>query len=490
MAEEGKKPDHAGEGEDLSGDGGLLKKILKEGNGEKPEDGFEVTAHYTGYLMDGSKFDSSRDRGQEFKFVIGQGQVIKGWDLGFAAMTKGEHAVLTIKSDYGYGDSGSPPKIPPKATLVFDVELIDFGPKKKEKWDMTSQERIAEAKKHKAAGNELYKAGKNEEAYKEYENGLDYVQYLNDATDEETKEGNELKLSLSLNAAQAAIRLKDYTLAVKQCTEAIKTDENSVKAWYRRGHAYLSSGFLSKAKADLLHAYGLDKNNAMVKKELGALKKKIMETKQKEKNTFGNMFKKVGNIYGDKKTPLPEIAHDEHKDCPKVFFDMEIGGESIGRIEMELFKDTVPKTAENFRALCTGEKGKCKTPGNEEKDLTYKGSTFHRVIKDFMIQGGDFTNGNGTGGESIYGSKFDDEDFASKHTQAGLLSMANSGPNTNGSQFFITTKDTPHLDGKHVVFGRVVKGMDVVRKIESTETGASDKPKQDVVIADCGELKE
>mmetsp|Transcript_12707 Transcript_12707/g.16517 ORF Transcript_12707/g.16517 Transcript_12707/m.16517 type:complete len:492 (+) Transcript_12707:95-1570(+) len=491
MAEtETNKPEHAGEGEDISedGSGGLLKKVLKEGNGEKPQDGFEITAHYTGYLMDGSKFDSSRDRGTEFKFVIGKGQVIKGWDLGFASMSKGEHAVLTIKSEYGYGESGSPPKIPGGATLVFDVELIDFGPKKKEKWDMTTRERIDEALEHKKVGNEAYKAGDNAEAYKEYENGLDYIQYLDGASEEESKESDALKLSLQLNAAQAAIRCGEFKDAVKQSSDAIATDNESIKAWYRRGHAYLSSGFLDKAKADLLHAYSLDKNNIMVKKELGILKQKIIESKKKEKDTFGNIFKKVGSIYGDKKTPLPELAHDQHKDCPKVFFDIEIGGEAQGRIEMELFKDTVPKTAENFRALCTGEKGNCTSPGNEDKPLSYKGCTFHRVIKDFMIQGGDFTNGNGTGGESIYGTKFEDENFVSKHTEPGLLSMANSGPGTNGSQFFITTKATPHLDGKHVVFGRVTNGMDVVEKIENTESDTGDKPKKDVVIADCGEL--
>ncbi|KAN0014603.1 hypothetical protein ACTFIV_003554 [Dictyostelium citrinum] len=169
----------------------------------------------------------------------------------------------------------------------------------------------------------------------------------------------------------------------------------------------------------------------------------------------------------------------------RVYFDIEIGGKKAGRIVMELFFDKTPKTAENFRALCTGEKG----IGKSGKPLSYKGSSFHRVIKQFMIQGGDFTAGNGTGGESIYGEKFDDENFIAKHTKAGLLSMANSGPGTNGSQFFITTINTPHLDGKHVVFGKVIKGMSVVREIENQPT-TSDKPNKDCIIADCGELKE
>jgi peptidylprolyl isomerase len=169
---------------------------------------------------------------------------------------------------------------------------------------------------------------------------------------------------------------------------------------------------------------------------------------------------------------------------PKVFFDVTVGGKPVGRITMELYNDIVPKTAENFRALCTGEKG----TGNSGKPLHFKGSTFHRVIPNFMLQGGDFTRGNGTGGESIYGEKFADENFQEKHTGPGVLSMANAGPHTNGSQFFICTVKTEWLDGKHVVFGKVVDGLDVVKKVESVGS-QSGKTSQTVIIADCGQLE-
>ncbi|KAJ6821874.1 peptidyl-prolyl cis-trans isomerase CYP21-1 isoform X1 [Iris pallida] len=178
-----------------------------------------------------------------------------------------------------------------------------------------------------------------------------------------------------------------------------------------------------------------------------------------------------------KEEKVPEITH-------RVYLDVDIDGQHLGRIVIGLYGEVVPKTVENFRALCTGEKGK----GASGKALHYKGTPFHRIISGFMIQGGDITRGDGKGGESIYGGTFGDENFAIKHSHPGTVSMANSGPNSNGSQFFITTVKTFWLDGEHVVFGKVIQGMDTVYAIEGGAGTYNGKPRKKVIITDSGEI--
>jgi peptidylprolyl isomerase len=470
---------------DVLGDGGIMKDITQaapDGARGPPPKGSNITAHYTGTLLDGSKFDSSRDRGKPFNFKLGEGQVIKGWDEGFASMKVGEKAILTLKPEYAYGASGSPPKIPASATLKFDVELIDFEEAVKERWEMDHDERVEMATTLKQEGTELFQKKKFVEAAQKYEKAAEYVgqDKEDDASAEESlpEEDANLFATCWTNAAMAYMKTSDWSAVISACNKALEVQEKNVKALYRRGTARMHLGLLKEAKTDLMDAYKLDPTNKEVRRKIQELKTAQAEAKKKEKAAFGGMFGKV-SMYDDKDGVVAPS-----KNNPYVYFDVSAGEEPMGRIVMQIYKDIVPKTAENFRCLITGEKGE----GESGKPLHYKGSIFHRIIKNFMIQGGDFTKGDGTGGESIYGEKFADENFKLTHTKPGLLSMANAGPGTNGSQFFITTASTPHLDGKHVVFGEVVEGMDVVTKMEDVEKGDSDKPKVDVVIFDCGEL--
>lgn len=459
---------------DITGDGGIMKKITKEGTGEQcPASGVEVHAHYTGTLLDGSVFDSSRTRGQIFKFTIGTGNVIKGWDKGFATMKKGECALLKCRSDYAYGKQAQGPKIPGDSTLIFDVELIDFKVKEKEEWEMTPEEKTALGLAAKEKGTALFKEKRFGEAIVEYENAAKY-----------SGDDSEVTMASKLNAAQASINMGDFIGASELASWVIKKDPKNIKALYRRGLAKNNVGLPEEAITDLNKAIELDPTNAAAINEVKKAKKQIADAKKKEKAAYGNMFSKI-NMYDDKPVPVAVEKLGTAENNPKCFFDITIGGAPAGRIEFVLFADVVPKTAANFLHLCKGDKGNC----SSGQPLSYKGSRFHRVIKQFMIQGGDFTQFNGTGGESIYGAKFADENFKMSHTAPGLLSMANAGPGTNGSQFFITTTETPHLDGKHVVFGKVVSGYDeVVKKIEMLKVNGESKPFDDVEISDCGEL--
>jgi len=226
--------------EDVNGDGGLLKKILVEGNGDTPPSGYEVIAHYTGTLDDGSKFDSSRDRGQPFKFTIGRGQVIKGWDQGFAKMKKGEKAILRLREDYGYGKNGSG-SIPGGATLTFDVELIDFKPKKKEKWELSAEEKVVDATKLKDKGTDAFKE-------KNYDVAIDAYSDAAELVDGESGDANTIFVACKLNLAQCYINIKDYPSAIEASSKVLNIEPTNVKALYRRAVPVMLLECLMKPK--------------------------------------------------------------------------------------------------------------------------------------------------------------------------------------------------------------------------------------------------
>ena len=291
--------------------------------------------------------------------------------------------------------------------------------------------------------------------------------------------------ALHLNISVVCNKSGNNKEVIYNCTQALDIDPKATKAYFLRAQAQARGQCYDEALFDIKEAIKLapaDKSFREEFESIKAQKKKGQEAEIKAAQALfskGLYNEKVVTISKNEETRLPTFLPAN----PQVFFDISIGkegeeGHHIGRVVFELFPKKVPKTVENFRSICTGEKG---------EQLHYKNSIFHRVISGFMMQGGDITHANGTGGLSIYGQKFNDENVWLPHTHGGLLSMANSGPNTNGSQFFITFKDTPHLNGKHIVFGRVVSGYDICQKVEETKS-VSDKPVLDVRIVECGEL--
>lgn len=269
---------------DISGDGGLLKKIIEEGHGDSPKPYDEVEAHYTGTLDDGTIFDSSRKRGTTFKFTIGKGQVIKGWDQGFASMKKGEKSLLRCRSDYAYGDHGQG-AIPAKATLTFDVELISFGPKKKESWELSDEEKIESANKLKDSGTGHFQAKQYANAIADYEEASKLIESIPSM--------EALWISCKLNCALASINIVDYPSAVTYASDVLKKDSLNVKALYRRGIARNHLGLPDEAIIDLNQALSIDPDNKSVKSEILKSKKLIQESKKKTKAAYGNFFSKM-----------------------------------------------------------------------------------------------------------------------------------------------------------------------------------------------------
>ena len=461
---------------DLIEDGGVKKRIITLGTGEPIGENKLAVVKYQGMFSDQKIFDQTKK--DPLSFTIGNGEVIKGWEIGVATMKLNEKSEFTISPQYAYGEKGFNDLIPANATLTFIIELIDIQAPLKKIIDMDYPEKLKRAQQLKSEGVEQFKLKDYEWAMEKFQKVLAYFVNLS-PTDEEQKDAIELIATTLLNMANCCHNLKQYQNIIKYTNESLKY-KSAPKCYYFRAIGYANLWDINKSENDyneLIKTVPLNDPGVQALRKL--IDSKKVQNEERMKKTSRSILRK--GLYDDKEIPQKPraIPKEVNKDNPKVFFDIKIGDKDAQRVEFELFKDKVPKTVENFRCLCTGEKG---------GDMHYKGTIFHRVIKDFMIQGGDYENRNGTGGKCIYGGKFDDENFYYAHSEKGLLSMANAGPNTNGSQFFITCKETPWLDGKHVVFGRVIKGMEVVHEVENLETGAQDKPKVDVVIENCGEV--
>jgi len=316
------------------------------------------------------------------------------------------------------------------------------------------------AMQEKERGSELYKEQKFTEAREAW------TKALSEMPQGKTSNLNRLTVSVHLNLAQVCLTLKDYEEVVKQATAALELDEENSKALYRRGIARDALGQSHAAASDLKKAARLEPRHAEIRKKYEEFKKKALEMEEKE----------------DEDNP----PNHNLEALPRAFLDVAVGSAPPKRMVFALYTDSVPKTAENFRQLCTGEHEGTTARG---QPFHYKGSVLHRMIPGLMVQGGDFDNANGTGGESIYGRRFADERFADKHVRRGLLAMANDGPSTNGSNFFVLFAAAEHLDRHHVIFGELVEGWELLSELEKLPTSEECRPLVDCIVTDCGELK-
>ncbi len=417
------------------------------------------------------------------KFVLGRESVISGIENIIKDMNKGEISDFIFSPEYGFGKQGNEQmRVPANATLYYNIELVDFYERGNHTHSMEPYERFQLAAKYKESGVSNFKIKKYKEAILKFEDAYKITEHL--YVDKEKVSEQEIlsvKIYSLMNIANCWNQMKEYKKAITTINKAL-SQASHPKMFYYRGVAYMNSAEFDLAEKDFLELKKQIPEDNVGDEMLEQLKKKKIEVQGEEKKVFKSFLRK--NIYDEAnkieiKNEIEEYSNFPLPTNPKVFFDIQFGGE-VRRVEFELFAHKVPKTAENFRVLCTGQLG---------GKLTYKNTIFHRIVFGFGAQGGDFENNDGTGGCSIYGKKFDDESFSFHHSREGLLTMANSGPNTNGSQFFITFKETPWLDGKHVVFGRVIKGMDVFKDMELVDVeNETERPLEEIRIINSGQV--
>ena len=487
----------------LTAEGGVrLKKTKEVGDGKVPVAGEELAVHYRGYVKteDVSKkeiFDDSWERGQPLTFQLGQGQVVPGWDVAFLQMKVGETAVVECGPDFAYGEEGHPPRIPGNSTLVFEVELVSAKMKEKELFEMSAEEKETEALKAKARGLDFFQKSLWHEASEAFGSACHFCDVAHYTREDKALPDSVAAIyaSCQSNSAACGLKLKDWPFAARSATLALKcldfeNDAARAKCLFRRGVARGHMGLLDEAKDDLQKAARLEPKNRAVRTELAKMKEQALTQKKAQQNSFKGAFEKA-NLFPDKPRNLSHPSTDEN---PYAFLDVTYFQENddgsleekTGQIVLRVYADACPRTARNFLALCSGERGLSR---NSYKPLHYKNTKVHRIVSDFMIQAGDVTLNDGTSGESIFGRFFDDEHFKIKHDKPGILSMANKGPNTNASQFFITVDEASHCDGKCVAFGTVVAGMDIVHTIAQLPTKPDSQiPLHDVTIVDCGHM--
>ena len=464
----------------ITDDGGVTKKILKEGIGVLPVEGNEVKINYEARYQK-AIYDKNEDN-KPFSVKIGAHSCLKGLEIGVKTMKVGERARYIFKPDYAYGNTKVHPFIPENSTIKYEVELLEIVGRDAVIDSMGYEDKIEKARIIKEEGVQKFKEGNYKEAKDKFDEAVKYLdKYINNKEEKE-KEGCKLYQNVLTNLCNCCNKLKEYYTLITYANLGIKINNELPKLYYFRCIAYANTADFDEAEKDIKLLEKLlteeEKKNAGIDYLKDLIEKKRIQYNKHRKKFSKGAFKH--DVYKDIAPQKPISPSKEiNIKNPIVFLDIKIGNNEKKRIKIELFENIVPKTVNNFRSLCTGE-----------KNITYKGSKIFRIVKNVLIQGGDFEKNDGTGGYSIYGEKFEDENFYYSHSREGLLSMINNGKNTNGSQFFITLRDTIWYDEKHVVFGQIISGMEYIKEIEGSKIDDDDKPEEDIIIENCGQIKD
>lgn len=469
---------------DLTEDGGIKKKILEVGHGEPPSEGKTVFINFKSKYQD-KIFDQSKED-EPFSFTLGENKVIKGWEIALKSMKIGEKAEFIMNPEYTYGDKQVSEWIPANSILNYEIKLIGVHNHNTEICldDMTYEEKLQWGKLLKKEGVDKFKSNDILGAKECFIKALSFLKKM-DPEKEEEKEGVDLYLTLLSNICNCYNKEKEYNSVIEIASIGLKI-KHLPKLLSFRAIAYAYTEEFDDAIADIEILKNTLKESSETEYNdiagvIGYVNSIIEERKkiyiEKNKKYSRAIFRQY--LYYNKqlknKPLIPPIEPNPIN--PIVFLDIKIGENESKKVEIELFKDIVPITAENFRALCLGT----------QEGMTYKGTSINKVIKSFVIGGGELENYNGNE-KCVYGEYFDDENYIYAHCRRGLLTMDNDGKNKNNSKFLITLKYIPWFDGKHVVFGQIIKGMDVLKEIEAIETDNDDKPITKVIIENCGEI--
>ena len=462
---------------DITDDGGIKKKIIKKGKGECPIDGNLVFVNYIGKYED-KVFEQSEE---SFSITLGEDKIMKGLEIAIKSMQMKEKSEFIMSPKYTYGDNQVKDWIPPNSDLIYEIELILFQDTCHEHClsKMTYEEKLQWGRLLKKEGAEKFISGDIMGAKECFVKALTFLKTM-DPNKEEEAEGVDLYLKILSNICNCFNKEKEYNSLIEIATVGLKI-RSVPKLLYFRAIAYCYIDNFEDAKNDIEQLEQIlgNENNEVINtiayiKSLYKERKQIWEEKN---NLYSRAIFRQFYYYDKPMLSIPLIPPQKRNPLnPVVFFEIKIGEENKGKILFELFKDFTPVTAENFRYLCI----------ENDLGMSYKGSFLNKVIKGFVIGGGDI--GNIGHQKSIYGEYFEDENFMYGHCRRGILTMDNSGKNTNGSKFLITLKYIPWYDGRHVVFGRVIKGIELIKEIENVDVDENDKPLIPIIINNCGEI--